>query len=268
MKYELKTNKNLDSFFRELGLSENEAKVFIFLLQFSAGKKVADIARGTHLNRTTIYGVLKTLNEKNLLTEHEKRGVSFFQSIDPNRIGNYIESQKNRLDRQAKKLEEILPSINELKNKGVRRHPSVKSFDGIEGIKEVYRDMIKNNQEKNVYGFTGGTAIEQSVGEEWLHGLFKERKMAGVKWNAVSVDNKFSRRVHLRDNEDLREMHFLPNIYNFDIELATYDEKVFIISFAQDYPWALVIDDKEVARAVKSIFNFTKINLASSEQKQ
>ena len=68
------------------------------------------------------------------------------------------------------------------------------------------------------------------------------------------------------DKEQLRVTKFLPPAYNFDIELASYDNKTAIMSFAEDHPWAMIIEDKKIAETIKSLFRYIDSTLPLPEQ--
>ena len=71
-----------------LGLSENEARVFVVLLTQSLARDIAKIARVAGLPRTTVNYVLRKLKERNLAERvmsrkryhwKYKKGLEFFE---------------------------------------------------------------------------------------------------------------------------------------------------------------------------------------------
>ncbi len=256
-----KTNDTLVETLRDTGMSDTEIKVFVYLLRHDTGLKVSDIARRVRLNRTTLYGVLKSLTEKGLVSSSEQRGVLLFQSIQPHLLVDYLERARERLVRNIKRVEEIVPTITQLRNQEDRYRPNMQFFDGTEGIKQAYEDLVRNNKEKVVYGFTGIHAIYNLMGMEWIDYILEKRPAMGVKWLALAVDSPESRELAKQDKKHLRSTKFLPSSFNFDIELAAYDDKAFIISFAEDHPWAMIITDKKIAETIKALFRYIDTTL-------
>ncbi|MBY0110887.1 helix-turn-helix domain-containing protein [Patescibacteria group bacterium] len=238
------------------GLSETEIRVFTFLLQHEAGLRVSDIARRTRLNRTTLYGILNSLTEKGIVTSSEERGVLRFQSIHPRSLVDYLERAQERLARNAKKVADIIPDITRIREQEEQYRPKMRFFDGSEGIKQAYEDLVRENKEKLVYGFTGIHAIYNLMGMDWIDYILKRRPSAGVKWLALAVDSAKSREMSVYDKEQLRVTKFLPKEFDFDIELAAYDDKMFIVSYAEDHPWAMIITDQRIADTIKALFRY------------
>lgn len=251
-----KTDETLTEALHDTGLDEVEIKTFIFLLRHDVGLKVSDIARRLKLNRTTLYGILKTLVDKGLVSSSEKRGVLLFQSIEPHRLVDYLERARERLAKNIKKIEDLVPAITSLRNQEERYRPNIKFFDGTEGIKQAYEDLIRNNKEKLVYGFTGAHAIYNLMDMDWIDYVLEKRPLMGVKWLALAVESPWARKMSESDATQLRVTKFLPPEYNFDIELAAYDDKAFIVSFAEDHPWAMIISDRKIAETVKALFRY------------
>jgi hypothetical protein len=73
---------------------------------------------------------------------------------------------------------------------------------------------------------------------------------------ALAVDSPESRELATHDKEQLRVTKFLPASYKFDVELGAYDDKTFILSFAEDHPWAMIISDKKIAETMKALFRY------------
>ena len=91
----------------QLGLSENEIKVYICLLKLGSSK-VEDISQHVSLPRTTIYGLLKSLFEKGIASNVIKSGVKYFSGIGPEQL---VSIQKEKI--QA--LEKIAPALENMK---------------------------------------------------------------------------------------------------------------------------------------------------------
>lgn len=252
----VKTNETLQETLSDTGLSEAEIKVFVFLLQHDVGLRVSDISRRTRTNRTTLYGILKSLAERGLVSSSEQRGVLLFQSIQPHLLVDYLERAQERLAKNIKKVEEIVPDITRLRNKEKGYRPQMQFFDGTEGIKQAYEDPLRNNKEKVIYGFGGIHAIYNLMSMDWIDYYLKKRPALGIKWLALAVDSPASRAMSKRDTVQLRTTKFLPAEFNFDIELGAYDDKTLIVSFAEDHPWALIITDKKIAETIKALFRY------------
>lgn len=257
------TEEKLESVLKSASLSDTEIKTFIFLLTHDAAFRASEVSKRTKLNRTTLYGVLNSLLERGLVSQSEENGVLLFRAIQPHLLANYLERGREKLTASIKEAERLLPELERARGQEERYRPNTQFFGGIDGIKQVYEDLIANNKEKKVYGFTGIHAVYKLMGQEWIDYILRYRPAMGVKWFAIAVDSPESRNLYVNDEKHLRETKFLPAEYNFEVELAAYDDKVAAISFAEDYPWAMIINDKKIADTIKSIFRYVNENLPS-----
>ena len=263
MKKPDETEKTLRDILISASLSETEARAFTFLVTHEESFRASEIAKRTKLNRTTLYSALNTLSEKGLVSHSDENGILRFRGIEPHLLLNYLKKNKEKVTQDIEKTQELLPALERARGITERYRPNMQFFDGVDGIKQVYEDLIANNKEKKVFGFTGIHAVYKLMGEEWINHILRYRPAMGVKWFAIAIDSPESRNLYANDEKHLRETKFLPAEYNFEVELAAYDDKVAAISFAEDYPWAMIINDKKIADTLKAVFRYVNETLPS-----
>lgn len=252
------TEHHLAETLAHLGLSPSEIRVFSYLLENKNAERISIISRKTKLNRTTLYGILKSLTERGLVSSVEDRGVLTYRSIQPHLLVDYIERAKDKLSSDIAKVREIIPFIEQLRKVGGSSYPSIQFFDGVEGIKQAYEDTIKNNPSKKIYGFTGTEAIfrSDSIDMEWVEWYMKKRAAAGIKYLTITMDGPASRIIKGRDERDFRLTKLLPPGYSFEIEMSIYENKVLIASFSAEHPLAVLIEDEKISELMKSLFRY------------
>jgi sugar-specific transcriptional regulator TrmB len=250
------TKQDIVAILHDIGLSPSETDVFIMLLQTTAPQKVSDIAKKTRLNRTTLYGILKSLTERALISFVEERGVLRYQSIQPHLLVDYIERSKDRLAADAERVRRISPLLVAERERAARTYPTVQFFEGTEGIKQAYEEAIENNKEKTMYGFFGPDAAFNLMEFSWIDRYIARRVQKGVKSYTVATDTTGSRAFQHRDDKQLRETKLFPPGYNFEIETIAYDDKVVMTSFAEDHPFSILIEDAKIAQLFKELFRY------------
>ncbi len=248
------------------GFNEGEVRALLFLIAHDAPLRATEIARRMKVNRTTLYGLLNSLIEKGVVSSSEKRGVLMFQSVEPRFLIDYLKRAESAQSKNLKKAEQLLPELEKQRSQEERYRPHIQFFDGTEGIKQVYEDLVRNNEEKTVYGFTGIHAVYNLMSMDWIEYILEKRPKMGVKWLALAVDSPESRELQRLDKEQLRVTKLLPDSYNFEIELAAYDDKTAIMTFAEDHPWGMIIKDKKIAETVKSLFRYVDSTLPKAIQ--
>lgn len=252
--------QNLSETLADIGLQPSEITVLITLFEAKTGLRVSVLSKKTKINRTTLYPILRSLSERGLVSSVEEGGVLAWRALRPNLLVDYIEQMQEKLKTSISKVRDIIPFL-EPKNAGrERKYPSIQYFEGTEGIKKVLMDTITGNPSKNIYGFSGTDATYKLMGP-WVREYVKKRAAAGVRRYQIATDTPISREEQARDTKENRRTHILPLGFPFEVELSTYEDKVHIISFAEDYPTAVLIQDEKIAQVIKSLFQYIEKTL-------
>jgi sugar-specific transcriptional regulator TrmB len=171
-----------------LGLTNKEAVVYETLL--AAGTATAaQLARQTQLARPTVYDTLEALSRKGLMSRYKKRGVTYFQVLDPGQLYKYLENEhaelERKLEKQKKIVKEVLPQLKSLQYTRTTR-PRVQFFEGVKGLREAYEDSLTCKDVMLAY-----TNVAEML--ECLPGFFpdyfKRRAVAKIPIKAIFVDN-------------------------------------------------------------------------------
>ena len=189
----------LTKLLEELGLSQNEALVYLSALSFGPGT-VLKIARASDMKRTTVYSVIEALKQKGLMTI-EMRGLKqLFVAENPEKLEAIINNKKNQLD---KKMPELAALYNLRGGESV-----VKYYEGIESVKSVYESMIRDIAPEEDYMVIGDNVrwyeLDPDFFEKFLH------KRARLDINI---------RLLLEDSPVAQEHKKREHIYNEKIKL-------------------------------------------------
>ena len=239
---------------KEIGLADKEVAVLLVLLE-QGPTLAATVAKLAKLNRTTTYGLLKELAGKGLVSQSKKEGTTRWQSIAPEMLPGYIKRRRDALAASEKELSEVVPQLQLLRRKG-KSLPKVQFFEGEDGIKQAYEDTLVNNQGKTLYEITGIESIYTKLDPKFVDYYPKERVRRGIKSYYIAPESEAALRAMLDDEKLLREVRFIPAKYKMDTEIAIYDDKVCILSFSQESPVAVLIEDATIAQTMKTLFDF------------
>lgn len=238
---------------RSIGLNEGEVSVLGVLLE-GGPMLAARVAKKAALNRTTTYGLLKELVGKGLVTKETRRGADVFISIDPSLLPALVARRREELLAQEEALMEAIPQLTLLRQKATSL-PSVRFFEGIEGVKQAYEDTLVNNRNKALYDITGTDAVYKKMGMEWLRYYWGKRSRLGIRCTVVAPDTQWSSVMKGEDKEYLRTTKVVSGLAAFEAEVDIYDDKVGFFSFSQENPIAVIIEDDTIQRTMKSIFD-------------
>jgi sugar-specific transcriptional regulator TrmB len=235
-------------------LSEKQISVLSTLIE--GGPMFASaVARAAKLNRTTAYDILKELVGMGLASQTKKEGVLRYQSIAPELIPAYLERQREKIEESKKQITDLLPQIKQLRARG-KLLPKVLFFEGPEGVKQGYQDILENNQEKLLRGITGMDAVYSNLDQTWATSFLKRRAQLGIHCIDLAPDTEGGRRSKRDDKKYARTTKFLPPEYAFEGDVSIYDNKVAIFSYANEHPLAVIIEDATIASMMKKIFDF------------
>ena len=88
----------------KLGLSPNEAKIYLSLLEYGESG-VADISTQAGVHRRNVYDSLKRLLDKGLVQQSLDTKENSYAPVDPSKLTEIIAEQ-------SQQLEEVMPALN------------------------------------------------------------------------------------------------------------------------------------------------------------
>lgn len=129
----------------KIGLTEKQAIVYSALLELGEAK-MTHIARHAKLKRPTVYLVIEELIQLALVSMLEKGKKKIYSAVHPNRITEILESRKQQ-------YQEMLPDL--LARYGsIRGKPKVQMLEGIEGIRQAYKEayeLLKESKNEGLW---------------------------------------------------------------------------------------------------------------------
>lgn len=231
----------LETLERTLGLSSLEARVYLAALTLGQAS-IQQIARKSGVPRTSIYNFLQRLLDRKLLVETIKGKRSVYSAGHPRRI-------RDAAAGELKALDDSLPSLVRLYD-GARRRPHVTFYDGIEGIKELYEDTLRDN-----LPIIAWTDYEHmfNVMNRYLSRYPKERTKRGIFFRSIARDSRKTQEMVKRNASEMREIKRI-QAEDLRTEINVYGNKVAIMSFRKQFPLAVLIEDEDIARTLRIVW--------------
>jgi sugar-specific transcriptional regulator TrmB len=159
----------------ELGLSQNEAKLYLLLVK-SGRMKANELALKSGLQRRTVYDTLAQLENKGLAGKADVEGVQTFSPSPPS-------SLLSLLDEKRDAVEKILPSLS--KPFEAEENTGASVLYGVAGIKTVLEDILQLRADYCVC--YGQLQIFDSLPK--FFPIFNEkRKKLGIKSRYILLD--------------------------------------------------------------------------------
>jgi sugar-specific transcriptional regulator TrmB len=231
---------------QDAGLTKNEALIYKALLEL--GPSLAgQISRKTGLHRRTVYDTTEMLIQKGLLGYILENNRRVFSASSPKRFLEVLEEKEN-------KIKEILPEMMQFYEK-TNEKQETRFFKGKLGLKTVFEDQLEDPTKEIL--IMGGSKEAESILPFYFKWYNQKRKKKKIKMKIIFHDNK-KRKI------PYSEIKHLPQKYESPMAINIYGEKVAIIMWRKDAPFAIVIKEKDMADAYKKHFEIMW-KLAKSE---
>lgn len=177
-----------ESFFSDLGLSPNEAKVYEALLS-KKSSSLEDIALKSNVHRRNVYDVLGKLKEKGLVSEKFINNRKEYSAINPTRLMDMLDEKKSKLEKALPELQKKFDRYEEKETAYV--------YKGIQGFKNYMNDILECGEDGYFIGAKGGWFDPRL--KHFLPKFMEESKKKGLTYH------------HLFDYEMKEKM---PEIFN------------------------------------------------------
>lgn len=233
---------------RELGLTNNEIQVYLFLLK-RGETTTGPIIKETNIVNSRVYESLNSLISRGFVTYNLQKDGKHFQASDPKIL---LEKQKELKE----KIETLIPKLSSLKM--AEKEGTITSvYEGVNGFKTAFKKMINDcpkNETIHIIGFSKKLHKEESI------------KLFMTNMNLKSAQKKQKLKVLLgedvrntlgkdRKKEKITTVRFLKKGYISPIAVDISVDEVYIMIW-EEKPLVIRIKNKNVAESFRMYFNF------------
>ena len=236
----MKLSKNI---LTGLNLSEAEAGVYLAALELGQATMQA-LAYKSKVKRTSIYNFIEELKEKGLITETKKKKRRVYSAVHPEQL---VEIEKTRVT----ELQKILPELLAVHNKSSSK-PRVTFYDGLEGTKQVYADMLKDKQP--ILAYEDLEHMRAGMRSTFYDTWPAERARRNIPFKSISRDSATAREFTKDNIRLLRQTKFLQSS-DLKTEINIYGNKVALMSFRTKPPFCVLIEDHDIAETLRVTWN-------------
>ena len=165
------------------GLALNESQTAVYLAAMELGQaNMQELARKSQVKRTSIYNFIEELKERGLIVETKKKNRRIYSATHPEQL---IEIQKNRVSEMQHLLPELLAIYNKSNNK-----PRVTFYEGIEGVEQVYADMLKDK--KPICAYEALEHMKAGARKTFFSTWPFERAKRGITFKSITRSSRSS----------------------------------------------------------------------------
>ena len=224
---------------RELGLTENEAKIYLALLHLDSAP-IGTLHQEAAVNRANAYGALRRLMEKGLVGMVVKDGKKWYTPADPARLEELVEEKK-------KLVAEVMPALRQAYTE--KKEPtSITSFRGLKGVKSVFYDILHTGKDVCVFGHEG-QILEKLP---YVVPQFRKKKVEkGIHTRIIK--RATAENIHFKPGP-LTSVRFVPQDVESPVETTIYGNKIAVVLWTEKTPEAVVIENKKAADSYRAYY--------------
>ena len=241
---------------KELGLTNNEAEVYLALLQNES--ITANVLAGkSGLHRQAVYDALERLLEKGFASFVVKDGKRHFQAMQPGRILDYLHQQEEN-------FRSVLPELDRLH--GLPREDThVEVFKGKESsiARTIYRDIVGEFKKKPGEVLISGVDERKFIEADRIALEQYLRELRKLKCTERILIEEGDTRVMEGQQSQYR---YLPKDSFTSTPIFSYSDKLTVLVWGMPN-YAIIIKNRNLAEAYKKQFNLIWKNSRKVEKK-
>jgi len=238
---------------KEIGLTDGEVKVYLSLLRIGP-VKTGVLAVSAGVSSSKVYKILSRLEKKGLASHGLKNGVAHYSALEPKRLLDYIDEERERLDGKRALVEKLLPSL--MKQRKDSAKPQATVYYGFKAVSNFFRGILDELSEGDHYHVIGaGYPGEYGEYEETYRFFYKYHQLrAEKKIKVFMLANNAIRETMVPTTRLNAEIRFLPDFLMTSLQVLFYGNKTFFIIRAEE-PFGFLIESKEVVSSFKKYFD-------------
>lgn len=234
-----------------VGLSDKEAAIYTALLQ-SGKASLSDIAKRTHIRRTTIYQHISSLLKKGFVSKSVKGKRILYVPENPKKVLDTFEKGKAAFLQHAPHMEHLYLNA--------RHKPNVRLYEGSEGIAQILMEVSSSLVSIDAF-FSPEKFFKAVSKKDSDNFLATIQRNENVLRDLVEFDNSaeaFIKGVRKHENS-FHKVKLLPKDFSASVDVLVTGDKVAMISF--DHMIGVLLENAEIAKFHKSTHNFFWKNL-------
>lgn len=251
--------QELKEFLLLLGLREEEAQIYLFVLQ-NGTASIVEISRHTGVNRMSLYRYCEELSDRGFLrrlavlktTKYEASSLSFLKTR--------LDSFETRFEEMKEKYQDAKHSFEEL-SKYSQSKTKVIQYIGHEKVKQLIWNSLDATDEVLSFGYrTLKEATSPSFVDNWWGEMIRRGIVNRILMNEETLQMKNSTENEMKHSPIKIKKVWKPRVIPEKIlkitqETFLYNDVHAIVQWEGDQVFGVEIYNKEIVEQEKGIFN-------------
>lgn len=235
------------------GFSDKEARVYVALLELGPATAFR-VARTADVNRSSAYVILDALRVRGLVGVSKDKKVQRFMASSPDILLEAAEEAAKKQEEVKQGIESIMPDLKFL-GKETKGRPTVRVFEGRNGIKEVFYDCLSDGSASDLRTYADASKLYK-IFPGFIE-FNKKRVAKGINMYAINPAKKEVLdilKAHPLSGGD--QMLLIPlDKFRFPVNIGIYGNKIYFISKAEEM--AILIESKDIAETYRNSFDLS-----------
>jgi sugar-specific transcriptional regulator TrmB len=232
----------------KIGLNENESKAYFAALSLGP-TTILNIAKSANIKRTTVYSAVESLQQKGLMYLEVKGWKKLYVAENPEKLMSVLRQK------QAE-FKEVLPEFSalyKLENAG----SFIKYYEGIEGVKTVYEELLKDIGPNEDYLVISDSEKWVNIDPDYFEKFLKRRaKLAEslkFKTRLMSQKSEYSEKLKKFARNYGMEVKLLPPQASLMTNLVVIPKRTVIHQLTPPV-FAVTIENKSIIQMHREFF--------------
>ncbi|HUW21483.1 MAG TPA: helix-turn-helix domain-containing protein [Candidatus Bathyarchaeia archaeon] len=258
---------NLISLIMPLGINQDEARVYLYLLE-KGTKTALQLSRDLHIARTRVYRILDKLIEKGLVSQKLEDTGKRFLANSYHQLNLLLKQREHEVQALRESIPVIFKELEKLAASG--KEPShVLYYSGVKGLKQVTWNSLKAKDELLIYEIADMAAFLnygfcEKVREEYVRRKIYIRELTNLShlpaWTKIKDLVKNYWQVRYIDSRELP----------IKFEVLVYNDVYAMYNYQEDDIFCIEVYNRDLADMQKRLFNFAwkralKIKILNNE---
>jgi HTH-type transcriptional regulator, sugar sensing transcriptional regulator len=253
----------------KLGLKDKEAAVYLACLELGPSP-VQTISRKAKVVRATTYVVLEALMARGLITRYKEGKKTLFAGEPPRQLLRLLEKQQDEIKEKQHELENMLPELQILM-KSAKGRPTVRYFDGVEGLRAIRREMMMYSQAGDTwYNFTPMDYLTGIIGEDEDDRYYNQRiaKKIVSKTIFTTKSTTLKENIIKRYTDKMTVRKFVSSeVFPSPSGMTIFRDRIAIGSFSGSVG-GVIIESEQMADMMRRMFELAWIGAEKVDKKK
>ena len=232
-----------------IGLTKNEARVYIFLLEYQESK-TGPICSKLKIPNSHIYHILDRLLDKGIISYKIVNNIKIFRPVNPQSLFSLFREKERQIEKEKEDLKSFISNLQKIKIKE-KKENDFKYFEGVNGVRSMFTEFVESFK-KDSKVFIASAPIAYEKWNAFLLELFHPPRIKKNVSQKLIVPTRFKKFGEERKKFQPIEIKYSP--IEMDTEFGVCGDYTYFLS-SVDKPYALLIKDKNLAKSQIRIFN-------------